>query len=333
MQKIKCAVIGLGWFGQYHLNVLQQIPSVEVSAICTRTESRLDELGKKYGIKKCYTDYMELLKDPSIEMVSITTHVKDHLTITLDAVKAQKHVFLEMPMADNAKECDQIIKALKNSNKVFMVGHICRFDTKYALAKERIENGDIGKILSIHAKRNFTASSSKAHLEKFSAIFGTGTFDFDLMLWYSDSPLHSVYAQCTKTNPDLAYYDIAWALFRFKNGAFGIIESNWALPDNSPYDIYAKMEIVGSKGMVDIDNTGRDLMMITEKGVHFPETQYWPLIHQSRNGYLKDELSYFIGCILHGKKPKVIQPDEARDAVYAIRMAEKSSIENKVIYF
>jgi len=333
MEKVKCAVIGLGWFGEYHVDTLKQLAAADLTAICTRTESRLKELSQKYDVPKAYTDYHELLNDSQIEMVSITTHVKDHFQIAIDAIKAGKHVFLEKPMADTAEECDLILKELKNTDKAFMVGHICRFDTQYAMAKEEVEKGNLGKIVSMYAKRNLASFITETHLDKLSAMFGDGIHDLDLMMWYSDSKLKSVYAQAINTRPHLKYDDISWAMFRFEDGSFAVIENNWSLPDNVPYAINAGMEVVGDKGMISIDNSGQNFTMVKEEGISYPEARYWPVVHGARRGFLKEELDYYVKCILKGEKPNVITPQESRDVVNAIRLAEKSAKENKVIYF
>ena len=73
MAKTKYGIIGLGWFGEYHGDALAGLPNVEIHALCTRTESKLKEMGKKFGVKKLYTDYHQMLADPEIDAVSITT--------------------------------------------------------------------------------------------------------------------------------------------------------------------------------------------------------------------------------------------------------------------
>src|SRR5688572_21753487 len=128
MHRIRCGVIGLGWFGEHHVDTLQSLPMADVTAVCTRKPDRLAEVAKKYGVPKSFTDYRQLLADPDIDLVTIVTHVGDHLEPTLAALKAGKHVFLEKPMADNVAACDQIVAAANASDKAFMVGHICRFD-------------------------------------------------------------------------------------------------------------------------------------------------------------------------------------------------------------
>ena len=71
MQRVKYAVIGLGWFGEKHCEALSGIPHVELYALCTRTPKRLAEVAKRFGVKHTYADYNELLANPEIDAVKI----------------------------------------------------------------------------------------------------------------------------------------------------------------------------------------------------------------------------------------------------------------------
>lgn len=333
MKRIRCGVIGLGWFGEHHVDTLQQLPQAEMAAVCTRRPDRLREVAQKYNVPKAYTDYRDLLADPDIDLVSIVTHVGDHLEPTLAAIAARKHVFLEKPMADSVEACDRILAALKSSDRAFMVGHVCRFDTVYALAKEEIAAGRLGKILSMHAKRNLAKWITESHLQKISSLFGDGVHDLDLMLWYTGAKPKSVYAQSSSTRPHLGHDDIGWALFRLDDGSHAVIENVWCLPDNVPFAIDARMEIIGTEGALYIDNSGSHYTLLTKDGLRYPQSTYWPKVHGLRRGYLKEELDYFLKCVLAGRTPDVITPDESRKVVHAMLMAERSARENRVVEF
>ena len=302
MNRIRCGVIGLGWFGEHHVDTLQQLPQADLTAICTRRPERLREVAEKYHVPKTYTDYREMLADPEIDLVSIVTHVGDHLEPTLAAIRAGKNVFLEKPMADSVESCDRIIAELQaaREKRAFMVGHVCRFDTVYALAKEEIAAGRLGKIVSLHARRNLAKWITESHLPKISALFGDGVHDLDLMLWFTGAKPKSVYALTSNTRPHLPHADLGWAMFRFDNDCIAVIENAWCLPDNA---------------------------------LSFPQSTYWPKVHGLRRGYLKEELDYFLKCVLAGDPPSVIAPQESRDVVHAVRMAERSARENRVIEF
>ncbi|GIK41973.1 MAG: oxidoreductase [Chloroflexota bacterium] len=333
MDKIRCGVIGLGWFGEHHVDALQQLPMAEVTAVCTRRSERVKEVAEKYQVPKSYTNYQDLLADPEIDMVTVVTHVGDHVQPTVDALQAGKHVFLEKPMADSVEACDQIIAAVEQSDKCFMVGHICRFDTVYALAKEEIDAGQIGQILTMHARRNLASWITESHLHKISALFGDGVHDLDLMFWYSGAKPKTVYAQSLNTRPHLPNDDLGWAMFRLDSGAIAVIENVWCLPENVPFAIHAQMEIVGTEGAIYIDNSGNHYTLLTKKGLSYPQSTYWPKVHGMRRGYLKEEFDYFLKCIAAGKQPSVITPQESKAVVHAMKMAELSAKENRIVEF
>jgi UDP-N-acetylglucosamine 3-dehydrogenase len=333
MDRIRCGVIGLGWFGEHHVDTLQQLPQAELTAVCTRRPDRLAEVARKYGVARTYTDYRDLLADPQVDLVSIVTHVGEHLEPTLAALSAGKHVFLEKPMADSVESCDRILAELRSSDRAFMVGHICRFDTAYALAKEEIAAGKLGRVLSMHARRNLARWVTESHLPKISSLFGDGVHDLDLMLWYTGAKPRSVYAQTSNTRPHLPHDDLGWAMFRLDDGSIAVIENVWCLPDNVPTAIDARLEVVGTEGVIHIDNSGSHYQLLTKDGLRHPQSTYWPKVHGLRRGYLKEELDYFLKCVLAGRKPSVITPEESRAVVHAMRTAQRSARESRVIEF
>ena len=92
---VRWGVIGLGWFGEIHVDTLAGMPAVEVAAVCTRRPERLAEVADRYQVAARYTDYRALLADDSVDAVSITTHVYDHRAVAVAALEAGKKVFLE----------------------------------------------------------------------------------------------------------------------------------------------------------------------------------------------------------------------------------------------
>lgn len=330
MDKIRYGIIGAGFFGEKHIEVLSALPNVEIVGVCRRSVEPLREIAEKYGIPNTYTDYSELLANEDIDAVSITTHVSNHLRPAVDALKAGKHVFLEKPMAANVSECDEIIKNVQSTDKFFMVGHICRFDPRYAIAKKNIEEGKIGKVVSLYARRNIPASVSESVLEKISPISGDMVHDVDLMLWFTGEGVKSVYSAVLSVR-NLPNPDIGWAMFKFDSGAIGVCESVWFLPDKTPFDLDAKMEVIGDKGAIYVGGPGETLNINTGEGWKCPETVYWPSVHGERVGALREELAYFINCIALNRKPAIITAEESRKAVEAVEAAEESARKGEVV--
>ena len=164
-------------------------------------------------------------------------------------------------------------------------------------------------------------------------MFGDGVHDFDLMLWFTGAKPKSVYAQSLNTRPELPNDDLGWAMFRLDNGAIAVIENVWCLPENAPFAIDARMEIIGTKGAIYIDNSGVGYTVLKKEGWSYPQSTYWPTVHGLRRGFLKEEFDYFTKCIIDGKQPSVITPEESKTVVHALKTAEKSAREGRAIEF
>src|SRR5262249_22308 len=154
MRTVGYGVIGLGFFGEKHAAVVSSLPQAELRAVCSQRKERLQEIQQRLGVPRGYRDYHELLADPHVEAVTVVTHVDDHVAPTVAALEAGKHVLLEKPMARTAAESDRILAAAKKAGTSFMVGHICRFNPRYAIARERIRAGALGQVVSLYARRN-----------------------------------------------------------------------------------------------------------------------------------------------------------------------------------
>ncbi len=329
---VRWGVIGLGWFGEVHADNLAEMPDIELVALCTRRAERLNEIGDRLGVKRRYTDYRELLADPEIDVVSITTHVNDHRDIAIDALRSGKHVLLEKPMAPTLVDCEQIAEAARLADSFFMVGHICRFDPRVTMAKQAIEDGRIGQIISMHARRNLSKVIGSTVLDDISALMGDGIHDADLMLWFSQANVSTVYAQEVHPGQN-KYPDGGWSIARLDSGAVAVVESVWHLPESTPYTIDARLEVIGTDGALYINCGEAGLAIHDAQGVKMPDTMYWPRPFGSYFGILQEELRYFGNCVRNREAPQRITPTESCAAVAWMAAATRSAQTGEVISF
>jgi UDP-N-acetylglucosamine 3-dehydrogenase len=330
MRTIKYGVIGLGFFGEIHAQVAASLPNVELRAVCTRNDRRRREIAKRLNVPQHYADYHDLLADPQIEAVSVVTHIDDHVAPAVAALRAGKHVLLEKPMARTVADCDRIIAAARKADRIVMVGHICRFNPRYAAAREQIAAGQIGKVVSMYARRNIPAARSAGVLEKIGPLMGDGIHDTDLMLWMSGAKIETVYA-LTHAERDLPNPDIGWAMYRFDSGAIGVIENVWFLPEGTPFRIHEQLEIIGTRGAVYVHGGDTNVVIQGPSGIDCPETLYWPTMHGRPTGALRSEMEYFVDCVTRDEQPSVVTPAEARAAVAALSAAERSASSGRVV--
>jgi predicted dehydrogenase len=146
MKKLKVGIIGLGTIGAVHAESYQAHPAeVEVTALCDVAEKRLKEQGKKWNVSQCFTDYRDLLKT-DVDAVSICVGNALHRETAIRALEAGKHVLLEKPMAMNAKEAADIVKASEKARKVLQIAMVWRQATEAQYARQLVTNGTLGKV-------------------------------------------------------------------------------------------------------------------------------------------------------------------------------------------
>lgn len=331
MERLRMGVIGLGWFGEIHCETLAGIPNIELAALCTRKPDRLAEQAKKFNVKKTYTDYRDMLADRAIDAVSIVTMWDQHTDPTIAALEAGKHVFLEKPMASTVADCNRIIAASKKVKGILQIGHICRFNPRYRMAKQAVDEGRIGKIVALSSRRNIPAAWTPEILGKIGPIVGDAIHDTDLMLWFTGDTVKSVYAQTVSVR-NLKFPDIGQTMYRFKGGATATLETVWCMPDKTPFDIDERMSIIGTEGIIHVQDTFPNLAIVDKGKLHSPDTTYWPMFDGVRGGALRAEFEYFANCALNGKKPEIGRPEDAAAALEATLAAEQSARTGQVIH-
>ena len=331
MDRLRIGVIGLGWFGEIHCETIAGIPNLELAALCTRRPDRLAEQAKKFGVKKTYANYRDMLADKDIDAVSIVTMWDQHTAPAVEALQAGKHVFLEKPMASTVADCNTIIAAANKAKGILQIGHICRFNPRYRMAKQAIDEGRIGKIVALQSRRNIPAAWTPTILEKIGPIVGDAIHDTDLMLWFTGDRVASAYAQTVSVR-GLKHPDIGQTMYRFKGGATATLETVWCMPEKTPFDIDERMSIIGTEGIIHVQDTFPNLGIVDGARLHSPDTTYWPMFDGVRGGALRAEFEYFANCALKRKTPEIGRPEDAAAALEATIAAEESARTGKVIH-
>ncbi|MDG1897437.1 MAG: Gfo/Idh/MocA family oxidoreductase [Fuerstiella sp.] len=324
MNIIRWGIIGLGRFGTIHAETLQSVPGSELSVICNHNDHRLRQAAAHFPDAAAVGHYTDVLNSKDVDVISITTHWQQHYEIAVAALKAGKHVFLEKPMAATGDQCRRLLEVAGASPGYLMVGHICRFDPRVTLAQQAIVEGRIGRIVSMHAKRNLPKAPGDIRLDKISPLMGDGIHDADLMMWFMGRAPSRVYARNVRSN-NFKYPDLGWAMLEFDDAAVGVIETNWCLPETVPTVIDARLEVVGTDGTLTIDCSQTGFTLVDASGPRMSDTVYWPQQHGQRVGALATELAYFADCVRQLTAPTVITVAEAARAVSVMEAAEESA--------
>jgi len=150
MKQINVAIIGLG-FGAEFIPIYQRHPLANMYAICQRNPEKLKQIGDAFNIENRYTDYDELLKDPAVDAVHINTPIQNHAEQSLKALRAGKHVACTVPMATTVEECRQIVEAVKETGKTYMMMETVVYSREFLFVKQMYDKGELGKLQFLRA--------------------------------------------------------------------------------------------------------------------------------------------------------------------------------------
>lgn len=143
MQKVKIALVGAGAFGIKHLDGLKNIPNAEVTYVVTSTKAKAQEVADKYGIPNVSDNLDEVLASAGVDAVILCTPTQMHASQTLACLKAGKHVQVEIPLADNLADAEEVLRLQKEKNLVAMVGHTRRFNPSHQWIHNKIVAGEL----------------------------------------------------------------------------------------------------------------------------------------------------------------------------------------------
>ena len=151
MKKLKIGIIGVGRLGYEHAcNIANRVPQCELVAISDKNFDRAKEVAEELGVTAVYEKPVDLCNDPNVEAVAIVTNTDSHVDMIELAMNAGKHVFCEKPLAETVEKCKRAEKIVEaHPELTFMLGFMRRFDHSYAVAKKKIQNGDIGDIVLV----------------------------------------------------------------------------------------------------------------------------------------------------------------------------------------
>ena len=150
MKKINVAIIGLG-FGAEFIPIYQRHPNASMYAICQRDSKKLDTIGDAFEIDTRYSDYRQLLKDSNIDAVHINSPIPDHAWMSIEALKAGKHVACTVPMATSIEDCKKIVDLQRKTGLKYMMMETVVYAREFLYMKELYDTGKLGKLQFIQA--------------------------------------------------------------------------------------------------------------------------------------------------------------------------------------
>src|SRR6266850_4622277 len=341
MKPIGVAVIGTGWCGGIRAETLAAHPLVSSLHVAEIDAARLKEISGKTKAATATSDYRELLKRNEIEAVYVSaTPESVHYPIARDCLAAGKHLFLEKPIAMTLGEADELIALAKQKNLKFTIGYSQRFNPKFAYVRKCIRDGTIGRPVSALVSRHLTRGLGKkiSGRVKLSPAAMECTHDLDFLFWCLEpaKPVR-VYSQANygamqeaSGGADIA--DTQWLTVTMDSGLAFVVGGGWSLPLGYPNFSTTWIEMVGTEGVVMVDDSHRDVVVNTvQKGMQLPmSTMPGEFVEHTYAGPMAPETVHFLEAVVHDREV-MVKPEHARMVMEVYMAADLSAERNEAI--
>nr|MBI1232292.1 hypothetical protein [Cytophagales bacterium] len=263
-------IIGAGNFSIKHVNAIHKVPGLRVKAICRRNQDELNKLVKTHGIFGC-EDYEEIIEDPTIQIVLISTPHHLHAEIAEKAARKGKHLMIEKPLASTWADCLRIYNASVENNVKIMPGHIGRFTPAFMEVKKYLTARPVGSILSARATSVSLWKNQDRqpwHLQQECGggyLLTLGVHQIDLLCALIPAKVVKVYAKLQNSFHQDNIDDCGSAILEFGNG----VVANLQLAGYQIGKMKVETELFYERGMMKISFS---------EGGFFCDAEHWSLL-------------------------------------------------------
>lgn len=306
---VRVGIIGCGRISQRrHIPEYSVNQYTEIIGYYDRTPARARKMAEQYG-GRVYATVEELLADPQIDAVSVCVANCAHAEVTIQALHAGKHVLCEKPMATSVEECEAMLEAAKENQKLLMIAQNQRYNTGHLRAKELIEQGMIGKPLTFKTsfchggpERWISGGEGPApkdtwffnkEIASMGAMADLGIHKVDLIQYLLDQSITEVTAKImTLDKKDdngnmINLEDNAFCILKMENGVIGTLTASWTdygEEDNSTV-------IFGTQGLMRLyDNSEHTIQISTSRGdkIYYDLDRMQTNVNQKESGMIRE---------------------------------------------
>jgi predicted dehydrogenase len=270
---IGLAVVGCGKIGRIRAEFARQNAAVEWIGVCDIDEKVGRKLAEDVHADFFTKDHEELLRREEVNSTVISTFAAERTGPVLTAVERGHRLLIEKPLAIGAADSARLEAAIREAGVDAVLGYTQRFRRRFLVAKERVQSGDLGQVSSVTARAflnrlNPVINSQKTeHPTRLTPMVISGTHSVDLCLWFlkGKTPVEVYARSVDKAMAPYMTQDSTFAIVTFDDGTIWSMSVSWALPAVWPGEVYTlELGIVGTGGVLTVDDTHRDLVLATE---------------------------------------------------------------------
>ncbi|MDE3065664.1 MAG: Gfo/Idh/MocA family oxidoreductase [Acidobacteriota bacterium] len=207
MRGVRIAVAGAGAFGLKHLDALARIDGVDVVALVSRRADQAREVAARYGVGRATTELAEVLAMPDVDAVILCTPTQLHAAQSIAALRAGKHVQVEIPLADSWADAQAVASAAAETGLTCMVGHTRRFNPSHQWVHQRVVAGELTlqqmDVQTYFFRRTNTNALGQPRSWVDNLLWHHAAHTVDLFAYQAGEPVAAAHVLSGPTNPEL----------------------------------------------------------------------------------------------------------------------------------
>ncbi len=306
MARLRAAVIGVGYLGNFHAQKYAQSEDAELVAVVDSDRARGEEIAAKYATL-AVTDYRDILD--RVDVVSIVVPPAFHFHIAHDCLSAGVHTLVEKPLTERVDQAEELIRCATENAVVLQVGHLERFNPVVLALRKHVRRPEL-----IEAQR-FTAYKTRG--TEVDVVLDLMIHDIDIVLSLSDSPVEAIHSTGTAVVTD--DIDIAHARIEFRDGLVAELAASRVSQEPT-----RTMKVFEGQRYIALDYMNHELRIGTiEDGRERQDLSEMTFETETivRTDVLRDEITSFMAAVRSGTAPRVTGEDGKRALELAIEIS------------
>ncbi|MGB0386304.1 MAG: Gfo/Idh/MocA family protein [Ardenticatenaceae bacterium] len=322
--------IGMFSFAHMHafsyVSCLQKLPDVEVSGIYDDDIERGQEMAAQFGVP--FFEDAQALLDIGLDGVIICSENAKHRPMVELAAGQTGYILCEKPIATTLADAQFMIDICAERGSKLQIAYPVRFSPPIQRMKQAIEQGTLGRILSAKCTNHGSMPGRwfiVPELAGGGAVIDHTVHVIDVLRWFWQTEVTEVYAEVGDNllHPELGTDDAGLLSFKLANGVYGTLDTSWSRPDSYPTWGDVKIELLGEKGLMQVDAFRQDLSVSSEK---WGKTQWLGWGSSPDRGLIKD----FTDMIREARPPSITGRDGLKSLEVALA-AYESARSGKVV--
>jgi predicted dehydrogenase len=302
---IRVGQVGIGYWGPNLARNLDAVEGCELAWLCDADQSAREKWQRIYPETRFTAEIDDLLSDPELDAVAITTPVPTHAPLAETVIEGGKHCFVEKPLAQNLADAERIVALAEEHQRILMVGHLLEYHPGVGQLREMIREGSLGDIRYIYAQR---LNLGRIRADE-NALWSLGAHDVSVLLSLAgELPVEASARGQAYVQEGIE--DVVFAYLQFESGMAGHLHLSWLDPHKA-----RKITVVGSRRMASLDDMDMERKLtVWDKGFDPHQSSFGDREYITRSGGvwspaissrepLRIECEHFVECLRHGIPP------------------------------